>query len=74
MRVLIVEDDPGIAASLREGLDRLGHVVEHTSSGVAAVDEAMSVDLVLLDLGLPDLDGKDVCREIRNRSSVPIIV
>jgi len=74
VRVLIVEDDPAIASSLQEGLERLGHAVAHTPSGVAAVDEAMSVDLVLLDLGLPDLDGKDVCREVRKRSSVPIIV
>ncbi len=74
MRVLIVEDDPGIAAPLQEGLERLGHVVEHTPSGAAAIESAMSVDLVLLDLGLPDLDGKEVCREIRKRSSVPIIV
>ena len=74
MKVLIVEDDPGLAASLQEGLERLGHVVEHTSSGIAAVDAATSFDLVLLDLGLPDLDGKDVCREVRKRSEVPIIV
>ena len=74
MKVLIVEDDPGIAASMQEGLERLGHVVEHTSSGIVAVDEATSFDLVLLDLGLPDLDGKDVCREVRKRSDVPIIV
>jgi len=74
VKVLIVEDDPAIAASLQEGLERLGHAVEHTVSGVAAVDRALEVDLVLLDLGLPDLDGKDVCREIRKRSGVPIIV
>lgn len=74
MKVLIVEDDPGIAVSLQEGLERLGHVVEHTSSGAVAVDRATLADLVLLDLGLPDLDGKDVCREVRKRSEVPIIV
>lgn len=74
MKVLIVEDDPGIAVSLQEGLERLGHVVEHTSSGTVAVDRATLADLVLLDLGLPDLDGKDVCREVRKRSEVPIIV
>lgn len=74
MRVLIVEDDPGIATSLQEGLERHGHEIQHTASGRDAVDAATSVDLVLLDLGLPDLDGKDVCREIRARSSVPIIV
>ena len=74
VRVLIVEDDPGIATSLQEGLERLGHVVDHTAEGAPAIEMASSVDLVLLDLGLPDLDGKDVCREIRSRSSVPIIV
>ena len=74
MKVLIVEDDPGIAASLQSGLERLGHDVRHTSSGTAAVEEAGSVDLLLLDLGLPDLDGKDVCRAVRKRSDVPIIV
>jgi DNA-binding response OmpR family regulator len=74
VRVLIVEDDPGIAASLQEGLERLGHNVAHTSSGVTAVNMSSSADIVLLDLGLPDLDGKDVCREIRRQSGVPIIV
>jgi two-component system response regulator RegX3 len=74
VRLLIVEDDPSIALSLREGLERHGFDVEHTSSGREAVELAAAFDLVLLDLGLPDLDGKEVCREIRARSSVPIIV
>ncbi|MBX3286456.1 MAG: response regulator transcription factor [Acidimicrobiales bacterium] len=74
MRVLIVEDDPGIAGPLQEGLERHGFTVEHTASGQEAVERAGSADLVLLDLGLPDLDGKDVCRELRARGNVPIIV
>ena len=74
MRLLIVEDDPGIAGPLQEGLERHGYAVVHTSSGREAVELAPTVDLVLLDLGLPDLDGKDVCREVRAHSSVPIIV
>jgi two-component system response regulator RegX3 len=74
MRVLIVEDDPSIAASLAEGLGRHGFTIDHTSSGHHAVQHAGEFDLVLLDLGLPDLDGKDVCRSIRERSPVPIIV
>jgi two-component system response regulator RegX3 len=74
VRLLIVEDDPSIALSLREGLERHGFDVDHTSSGREAVELAAAFDLVLLDLGLPDLDGKEVCREIRARSSVPIIV
>ena len=74
MRVLIVEDDPGIATSLKEGLERHGFQVQHTSSGREALIGAGHNDLVLLDLGLPDLDGKEVCRAIREHSSVPIIV
>jgi two-component system response regulator RegX3 len=74
VRLLIVEDDPSIALSLREGLERHGFDVEHTSSGREAVELAAAFDLVLLDLGLPDLDGKEVCREIRARNPVPIIV
>ncbi|MEO8692989.1 MAG: response regulator transcription factor [Acidimicrobiales bacterium] len=73
-RLLIVEDDPSIAASLREGLERHGFEVEHTTSGRQAIELAPGVDLVLLDLGLPDIDGKDACREIRAVTTVPIIV
>ena len=74
MRLLIIEDDPSLAASLTEGLERHGFSVEHTSSGVDAVARGGSFDLVLLDLGLPDLDGQEVCRSLRARSAVPIIV
>ncbi len=74
MNVLVVEDDLGIAESLREGLARQGFAVTHTSSGRTAVEQAADADLVLLDLGLPDLDGKEVCRQIRATSIVPIIV
>lgn len=74
MKLLIVEDDPSIAESLREGLERHDFEVQHTGSGRDALSLAGGVDLVLLDLGLPDMDGKDVCRELRSRSGVPIIV
>ena len=74
MRLLIVEDDPGIAASLCDGLQRHGFDVHHTTSGREAVGLAAEFDLVLLDLGLPDVDGTDVCREIRAHTTVPIIV
>ena len=74
MRVLIVEDDPSLAQSLREGFERHGFDVEHTSGGREAILLAAQVDLVLLDLGLPDIDGKEVCRAVRTTSSVPIIV
>ena len=73
MRVLIVEDEETIAEPLAEGLRREGFEVERAASGAEAL-AAPAVDLVLLDLRLPDLDGLDVCRELRARSSVPIIV
>lgn len=74
MRLVLIEDDPTIAVPLTDGLRRAGFEVVVTATardGLAAVDGA---DLVLLDLGLPDLDGSEVCRRIRETSSVPIIV
>ena len=73
MRVLVVEDDATIAEPLRTGLRREGFEVEVVGTGAAAL-AAAGQDLVLLDLGLPDLDGRVVCRELRGRSDVPIIV
>ena len=73
VRVLVVEDDPRISVPLREGLVREGFDVVVVATGADAL-AADGVDLVLLDLGLPDLDGRVVCRELRARSSVPIIV
>ncbi len=73
MRVLLVEDDDAIAAPLEEGLEREGLEVERVATGHGAL-AAADADLVLLDLGLPDLDGLEVCRQLRARSSVPVIV
>ncbi len=73
MRVLLVEDDEAIALPLIEGLERHGLEVSHVSTGADAL-AADPLDLVLLDLGLPDVDGLEVCRALRARSSVPIIV
>ncbi len=76
MRVLIVEDDDAIATPLARGLEREGLDVDRVETGSDALDRsaAASFDVVLLDLGLPDRDGFDVCRELRARSDVPIIV
>ncbi|HOT78707.1 MAG TPA: response regulator transcription factor [Microthrixaceae bacterium] len=74
MRVVLIEDDPTISVPLADGLMRSGFdvvAVSTAADGLAAVDGS---DLVLLDLGLPDLDGSEVCRRIRQTSSVPIIV
>lgn len=73
MHILLVEDDLSIADSLREGLIRYGFDVDHVTTGSAAL-AADNPDVVLLDLGLPDMDGLDVCRRLRTHSAVPIIV
>jgi two-component system response regulator RegX3 len=73
VRVLLVEDEEAIAEPLAEGLRREGYVV--TVAGTAAdALAAGEADVVLLDLRLPDGDGLDVCRALRARSAVPIIV
>ena len=74
MRVLLVEDDEPVAQSLRRGLLRYGFEVEWVSTGGAALSHSEPYDVVLLDLGLPDTDGLDVCRALRERGDVPIIV
>jgi DNA-binding response OmpR family regulator len=73
MRILLVEDEDAIAEPLAVGLRREGYDVERAATAAAAVDAAPA-DLVLLDLRLPDGDGLDVCRRLRERSAVPIIV
>ncbi len=73
MKVLLVEDDEDIAEPLIVGLRREGFEVQHVSTAAAAL-AAAPPDLVLLDLGLPDAHGFEVCRQLRARSSVPIIM
>ncbi|MDY7105772.1 MAG: response regulator transcription factor [Actinomycetota bacterium] len=73
MRVLLVEDDVTIAEPLVSGLRRDGYDVTWVATGTEAL-AAPAHDVVLLDLGLPDLDGGVVCRELRERSDVPVIV
>ena len=74
--VLLVEDDQRLAALTREYLDGHGVAVVHVADGRRAQEEALSgrYDAVLLDLMLPGKDGLDVCREVRARSDVPIVV
>jgi len=73
MHILVVEDEDAIADPLVVGLRREGYDVSRVATGEGAL-EASPADLVLLDLRLPDLDGLDVCRRLRERSRVPIIV
>jgi two-component system response regulator RegX3 len=72
-----VEDEAAIMEPLIEGLEREGFTVTAVRTGRAALDEVdrgEGFDLVLLDLGLPDIDGAEVCRSLRAHSDVPIII
>ncbi len=73
MKILLVEDDRSIASSVVEGLEANGFAVTHVASGAGAL-AAGEHDLILLDLGLPDMDGRDVCRELRLKTKAPIIM
>jgi two-component system response regulator MprA len=75
-RVLVVEDDVDIAGVLRRSLDKEGYDVRVSDDGEAALDEAgmFEPDAVVLDLGLPKLDGVDVCRRLRENGDVPILI
>ncbi|MFG2294489.1 response regulator transcription factor [Streptomyces sp. NPDC048603] len=68
-----MEDDTRIAEALTEALQRFGHDVDWVGSGAEALKAAPDTEFVLLDLGLPDLDGQEVCRRVRETSAVPII-
>ena len=72
-RVLVVEDDPGIATQLVRGLTRAGYETGSVTTGQAALDWPVP-DVVLLDLGLPDIDGIEVCRRLREACDAAIIV
>lgn len=79
MLVLIIEDDESIAEPLAKGLDREGYDVERLDRGEPALDRVKdgtnpAPDVVLLDLGLPDVDGFELCRQLRAVSDAPIIV
>ncbi len=76
MRVLVVEDDASVADGILDGLAQASVDAMHAATGAAGI-VALSTyhpDIVLLDLGLPDMDGTDVCRSIRSVSQTPIIV
>ena len=75
-RVLVVDDEPQLLRALGISLRARGHEVELAASGTAALDLAgrVPLDLIILDLGLPDLDGVEVVRALRGWSTTPIIV
>jgi two-component system response regulator MprA len=75
-RVLVVEDDVDIAGVLRRSLDKEGYEVRIAADGESALDTAglFEPDAVVLDLGLPKLDGVEVCRRLRADGDVPILI
>lgn len=75
-QILLVEDDPGIRAALGLALEDEGYTILQAPNGRLGLNMANTEqpDLVLLDLRLPDISGFEVCREIRQRSNVPIII
>jgi len=75
-RILVVEDDEAIADVLRRTLRQEGHEVRSSVDGVDALTAAEEFvpDVVILDLGLPGLDGVEVCRRLRAESDVPILI
>jgi DNA-binding response OmpR family regulator len=74
--VLVVEDDADIAGVLRRSLDKEGYEVRLAGDGESALEESevFEPDAVVLDLGLPRMDGVEVCRRLRNEGDVPILI
>lgn len=75
-RVLIVDDEPQIRRSLRVALRANGYEVEEAATGEGALEQAATrtPDLVILDLSLPDMDGVQVCRRLREWTQLPVII
>jgi len=75
-QILVIDDDPGLLSVCSVGLQALGHVVSTAETGSEGLTQAAihAPEVIVLDLGLPDVDGLEVCQRIRTWSDVPIVV
>jgi DNA-binding response OmpR family regulator len=73
MRILLVEDDDRVVAALSPALRRVNLAVDRAGTAAEAMEKHAAADLILLDMGLPDLDGFRLCQQIRQVNPVPII-
>ena len=75
-KILVIDDEPAITKSLQYSLEKEGYKVVVSDNGIDAVEVAKKElpDLIILDLGLPGMDGYEVCRVVRNSMTVPIII
>ena len=78
MRILVIEDNPDIAANLGDYLEEHGHTVDFAADGVTGLHLAVvhEFDAIVLDLNLPGMDGLEVCRKLRNeaRKQTPVLM
>ena len=75
-KILVVDDEPQIARVLRRGLESHGFEVRVANDGESALDmfQAINFDLIITDLGMPNMSGIELCKRVRQRSKVPVIV
>lgn len=74
-RILIVEDDPALAGGLLVNLENCGYEAECVALGLEAIERLRysKIDLVLLDINLPDIDGFEVCKKIKRQRNIPVL-
>lgn len=72
-KILIVDDDPNIRKVLRFALEKAEFEVEEARDGIEALEKYTTVDFIVLDIMMPRMDGLDVCKKVRQHSSIPIL-
>ncbi|MFG6367542.1 MAG: response regulator transcription factor [Lachnospiraceae bacterium] len=74
-KILIVEDDPVLSSGLAVNLENCGYEIESVQTGLEAIDKLkrLKIDLILLDINLPDMDGFEVCQKMKSIKSIPIL-